>query len=46
MSGASKRRPVRQLLEAGGFRIDRLETGYMPGLRPLSYTYEGTATPA
>ena len=44
--GCHLNRPVRQLLETGGFRIDRLETGYMPGLRPLSFTYEGTATPA
>jgi ubiquinone/menaquinone biosynthesis C-methylase UbiE len=39
-------RPVPQLLEASAFRIDRLRTGYMSGLRPMSFTYEGTAIPA
>jgi ubiquinone/menaquinone biosynthesis C-methylase UbiE len=44
--GCHLNRPVRELLEAAGFRIDRLETGYMPGLRPMTFTYEGTAVPA
>jgi ubiquinone/menaquinone biosynthesis C-methylase UbiE len=44
--GCHLNRPVRQLLEAAGFRIDRLQTGYMPGLRPMAFTYEGTAIPA
>ena len=44
--GCHLNRPVRELLEAAGFRIDRLKSGYMPGLRPMSFTYEGTAVPA
>jgi hypothetical protein len=31
------------LIEGAGFRIDRIETGYIPGPRPLTFTYEGSA---
>lgn len=41
--GCHLNRPISALIEAGGFRIDRLETGYLPGPRPMTYTYEGTA---
>jgi len=43
--GCHLNRPIRQLLEGGGFRVERLETGYMPGPRPMTFTYEGTAIP-
>jgi len=43
--GCHLNRPIRQLLEDGGFRVERLETGYMPGPRPMTFTYEGTAIP-
>jgi ubiquinone/menaquinone biosynthesis C-methylase UbiE len=36
-------RDMRALIAGAGFTIERLETGYMPGARPLSYTYEGCA---
>jgi cytochrome c2 len=31
--------------ERAGFRIDRIETGYIPGPRPMSFMYEGSARP-
>jgi hypothetical protein len=33
------------MIEAAGFRVDRLETGYMPGLKPMTFMYEGSARP-
>jgi ubiquinone/menaquinone biosynthesis C-methylase UbiE len=39
-------RPVAELVRNSGFRIDRLETGYMRGPKPMTFTYEGIATPA
>jgi ubiquinone/menaquinone biosynthesis C-methylase UbiE len=39
-------RPVEALLQAGGFRLERLERGYGPGPRLLAYFYEGSAVPA
>lgn len=36
-------RPIQNLIEGGRFRIDRLETGYMPGPKPLTFMYEGSA---
>jgi ubiquinone/menaquinone biosynthesis C-methylase UbiE len=44
--GCHLNRPIRVLIEGSGFRIERLETGYMPGLRVLNFTYEGSAIPA
>lgn len=38
-------RPIRAMIEAGGFRLERLETGYMPGLKFMNFTYEGGAVP-
>jgi len=28
------------------FRVSKMETGYMPGPRPMTFTYEGSARPA
>lgn len=39
------RRPVRTMIETSGFRCDRLETGYMPGPKPMAFIYEGSARP-
>jgi hypothetical protein len=33
------------MIEEGGFLLDRLETGYMPGPKPLAFMYEGSAHP-
>jgi ubiquinone/menaquinone biosynthesis C-methylase UbiE len=44
--GCHLNRPVRTLIESGGFEIAQLETGYMKGPRPLTYLYEGRARPA
>jgi ubiquinone/menaquinone biosynthesis C-methylase UbiE len=44
--GCHLNRPIRTMIEAAGFRIDRLETGYMPGPKPMTFLYEGSARPA
>ena len=44
--GCHLNRPVPKLIEDAGFRISRLETGYMPGPKPMTFTYEGAARPA
>lgn len=36
-------RCIAALISASGFKIDRLETAYMPGPRVLTYFYEGSA---
>lgn len=33
------------LIEAAGFKIERLETGYLKGPRPMTFIYEGAARP-
>lgn len=38
-------RPIRELLEDSGFRIERIDTGYMKGPRPMTFMYEGRARP-
>ena len=43
--GCHLNRPIRSMVEEGGFRIDRLESGYMPGPKPMTFMYEGTAVP-
>jgi ubiquinone/menaquinone biosynthesis C-methylase UbiE len=39
-------REIPKLIEAGGFKIDSLETMYLPGWRPATYNYWGVATAA
>lgn len=39
-------RPIADLLQAGGFQVDRLSHQYLPGLKATGYLYEGSATPA
>jgi len=43
--GCHLNRPIRSMIEGAGFRIDRIETGYIPGPRPMTYMYEGSARP-
>ena len=44
--GCHLNRPIQTLIEAGGFRLDRLDTGYMAGPRPMTFMYEGAARSA
>ena len=43
--GCHLNRPIAQLVEDAGFEIERMETGYMDGPRPMTFMYEGTARP-
>jgi ubiquinone/menaquinone biosynthesis C-methylase UbiE len=43
--GCHLNRPIRAMIEGAGFRIDRIETGYIPGLKPMAFMYEGSARP-
>jgi SAM-dependent methyltransferase len=44
--GCHLNRPIRALIERGGFVITQLDTGYMKGPKPMTYFYEGRASPA
>lgn len=41
--GCHLNRAISELIEAAGFRIERLETGYMRGPKPMTFMYEGVA---
>jgi ubiquinone/menaquinone biosynthesis C-methylase UbiE len=43
--GCRLNRAIAELIESAGFRIDRLENGYLHGPNPLTYIYEGGARP-
>lgn len=43
--GCHLNRAIGELIESAGFRIDRLETGYMRGPKPMTFMYEGSARP-
>ena len=43
--GCHLNRAIGELIEEAGFRIERLETGYMRGPKPMSFMYEGSARP-
>jgi ubiquinone/menaquinone biosynthesis C-methylase UbiE len=43
--GCHLNRPIRAMIEDAGFRIDRIETGYIPGPKPMTFMYEGSARP-
>jgi ubiquinone/menaquinone biosynthesis C-methylase UbiE len=43
--GCHLNRPIRSMIEGAGFRIHRIETGYIPGPRPMTFMYEGSARP-
>ena len=42
--GCHLNRPIRSMIEQSGFRLDRLETGYMAGPKPMTFMYEGAAS--
>ena len=44
--GCNLNRSIPSLLEQGGFRIDDLQTMYIPGWKPVSFNYRGIARPA
>ena len=44
--GCHLNRAIPDLIEQGGFRIKGMETMYVPGWRPASFNYWGTATQA
>jgi ubiquinone/menaquinone biosynthesis C-methylase UbiE len=44
--GCHLNRPIQTMIEANGFRCDQLETGYMPGPKPMAFLYEGCARPS
>lgn len=41
--GCHLNRLIPELIEKGGFRIDQMESMYIPGWRPASFNYWGTA---
>ena len=41
--GCHMDRDIRALIEGAGFAIERLDVGYLPGPRPLTFMYEGIA---
>ena len=41
--GCHLNRKIDELISAAGFRISKLNTCYLPGPRPMSYTYQGFA---
>ena len=43
--GCNLNRPIPMLIEAGGFQVKNLDTMYIPGWRPASFNYWGTAVP-
>lgn len=43
--GCHLNRKIDDLLAEAGFGLDRLETGYIPGPRIMTFLYEGSATP-
>jgi len=42
--GCHLNRPVDALIREAGFQISELQTGYLPGPRPMTYTYQGAAS--
>lgn len=44
--GCHLNRPIDRVIEGGGFRISRLDTGYAEGPKTIAYLYEGRAVPA
>ena len=44
--GCHLNRKVDDLITGAGFQIMELTTSYLPGPRPMSYTYQGAARPA
>jgi ubiquinone/menaquinone biosynthesis C-methylase UbiE len=38
-------RPIADLVQSAGFHLDHLQTGYMQGPKPMTFMYEGIASP-
>jgi ubiquinone/menaquinone biosynthesis C-methylase UbiE len=43
--GCHLNRAIKMLIEDGGFRFERFETGYMRGPKLMTFMYEGSARP-
>jgi hypothetical protein len=43
--GCHLNRKIDDLVRPAGFNIVELQTNYLPGPRPMSFTYEGIASP-
>lgn len=43
--GCNLNRAIGEIISHAGFDIERLETGYMKGPKPMAFMYEGTARP-
>jgi ubiquinone/menaquinone biosynthesis C-methylase UbiE len=43
--GCHLNRAIDELVESAGFRIERLDQGYMRGPKPMTFMYEGSARP-
>ncbi|MBW2494210.1 MAG: SAM-dependent methyltransferase, partial [Deltaproteobacteria bacterium] len=43
--GCNLNREIPELIRAGGFEIEQLETMYLPGWRPAGFNYWGSAAP-
>lgn len=43
--GCRLNRAIESLIEGAGFQFERIETGYMPGPKPMTFMYEGSARP-
>jgi ubiquinone/menaquinone biosynthesis C-methylase UbiE len=41
--GCHLNRPISSLIAGAGFRLERLKTSYMPGPKPMTFMYEGSA---
>jgi SAM-dependent methyltransferase len=44
--GCRLNRKIDELISAAGFHVTELQTCYLPGPRPMTYTYQGFAQPA
>ena len=44
--GCRLNRPIAGLIESAGFNIDKIETSYANGPKPMAFLYEGCAIPA
>jgi ubiquinone/menaquinone biosynthesis C-methylase UbiE len=43
--GCHLNRAIGTLIEGAGFQFEQFETGYMPGPKPMTFMYEGSARP-
>ena len=43
--GCHLNRPIADIIQSAGFYLEHLDTAYMGGPKPMTFTYEGTARP-